>query len=150
MKHSCCCFFHWQWLNWECSFPIKCDLLYMQRHFCAVHKEIDGLCSLCGVYRAGKECFWIVKGTYCVILQQLKTLIHSNADFHLRFMFEVFSELSWGEWFIYEARCASVWRCGLCNFLVISFKVNKLNMPSAYIYIYIAWSEINGCPGHQK
>lgn len=38
----------------------------MQHHFYALNKEIDGLCSLRGVYRAGKECFWIVKGTYCV------------------------------------------------------------------------------------
>jgi len=39
--------------------------VHMQRHFCAVHKEIDGLCSLCGVYRAGKERFWIVKHLLC-------------------------------------------------------------------------------------
>lgn len=71
----------------------------MQCHFYALNKEIDGLCSLCGVYRAGKGCFLIVKGTYCVrffffFFQQLKTLIHSKTDFHLRFMFEDFSELS--------------------------------------------------------
>lgn len=38
----------------------------MQCHFYALNKEIDGLCSLCGVYRAGKGCFLIVKGTYFV------------------------------------------------------------------------------------
>lgn len=59
-----------------------------------MNKEIDGLCSLRGVYRAGKERLWIVKGSYCVIVQQLKNLIHSDTNFNLRFMFEDFPELS--------------------------------------------------------